>query len=128
VESAVTRLNRRFGREVEGLTREAMTCLLDYDWPGNVRELLNLLEAAFINLPSHRITLMDLPQPFRRRLEEVRELPEKERDRVLSALFATNWNKSKAAEKLQWSRMTLYRKMVKYNISDYRTPGDGDKV
>jgi DNA-binding NtrC family response regulator len=128
VEGAVTRLNRRFGREVEGLTREAMTCLLDYDWPGNVRELLNLLEAAFINLPSHRITLMDLPQPFRRRLEEVRELPEKERDRVLSALFATNWNKSKAAEKLQWSRMTLYRKMVKYNISDYRTPGDGDKV
>jgi DNA-binding NtrC family response regulator len=27
-----------------------------------------------------------------------------------------NWNKSKAAEQLHWSRMTLYRKMAKYHI------------
>jgi DNA-binding NtrC family response regulator len=36
---------------------------------------------------------------------------------VLCALFATKWNKSKAAEKLHWSRMTLYRKMAKYHIA-----------
>jgi len=116
VENILAGLNLRFGREVEGLTEEAMTCFLDYDWPGNVRELINLLEAAFINLPSHRITFMDLPQLFRKRLSEARNLPGKERDRLLSTLYATKWNKSKAAEKLQWSRMTLYRKMSKYNI------------
>jgi DNA-binding NtrC family response regulator len=120
VEGSIARLNRRFGREVEGLTEEAMNCLLDYDWPGNVRELMNLLEASFINLPSRRITFMDLPQLFRSRVREGKDLPGKERDRLLSALFATNWNKSKAAEKLQWSRMTLYRKMTKYRLSDYR--------
>jgi DNA-binding NtrC family response regulator len=32
-----------------------------------------------------------------------------------------NWNKSKAAEQLQWSRMTLYRKMEKYHISGNET-------
>ena len=39
-----------------------------------------------------------------------------ERERVLSALFETNWNKCKAAKQLHWSRMTLYRKMAKYRI------------
>jgi two-component system response regulator HydG/two-component system response regulator AtoC len=59
---------------------------------------------------------MDLPEPFRRRLEETEDLSRSERDKVLSALFATDWNKSQAAQRLQWSRMTLYRKMAKYHI------------
>jgi len=114
---AIGQLNQRFGREVQGLSDEAMGSLLHYDWPGNVREMMNLLEAAFINLPCHRITFMDLPKPFRRRLQETKGMTANERDQVLSALFATNWNKSKAAQKLRWSRMTLYRKMAKYSIS-----------
>ncbi len=44
-------------------------------------------------------------------------LSQDERDRLIAALFHTSWNKTKAAQKLQWSRMTLYRKMVKYGIS-----------
>ena len=35
---------------------------------------------------------------------------------MLQALFETNWNKRLAAQKLHWSRMTLYRKMTKYHI------------
>ena len=113
----IRQFNERFGREVEGFTQEAMASLLRYDWPGNVRELKNVLEATFINLPSQKIAFMDLPKQFQRRLKETEGLPKKERDRVLSALFATNWNKSEAAQKLHWSRMTLYRKMAKYHIS-----------
>ena len=113
----IRKFNQRFGREVKGFTEEALASLLHYDWPGNVRELKNLLEATFINLPSWKITLMDLPKAFQRRLKEAEGLPEKERDRLLSVLFATKWNKSKAAQKLHWSRMTLYRKMAKYHIS-----------
>jgi transcriptional regulator with GAF, ATPase, and Fis domain len=37
---------------------------------------------------------------------------------LLSALSQTNWNKSQAAERLHWSRMTLYRKMAKYHIQE----------
>ena len=44
------------------------------------------------------------------------DLSNGERERVLSALLSTNWNKGKAAQKLHWSRTTLYRKMVKYNL------------
>ena len=39
-----------------------------------------------------------------------------ERQRLLSALFSTNWNVSKAAQHLHWSRMTIYRKLEKYHI------------
>ncbi|MGH8008962.1 MAG: sigma-54 interaction domain-containing protein, partial [Candidatus Binatia bacterium] len=112
----IREMNRRFGREVEGFTDEAHAILLRHDWPGNVRELKNLIEATFINLPPRRISLMDLPEPFRRRLREAEELPRDERDHLLSALFATNWNMSKAAQQLCWSRMTLYRKMAKYHV------------
>ena len=39
-----------------------------------------------------------------------------EREILLYTLSQTNWNKSKAAERLHWSRMTLYRKIAKYRI------------
>lgn len=117
----INELNRRFGRHVEGLTDEALDAMLRYHWPGNVRELKNLLEATFINLPSGKIAFMDLPKVFRMRLKKTEELLKSERDRMLSALFATNWNKSKAAQKLHWSRMTLYRKMYRYNIVEKRS-------
>jgi len=109
-------LNQRYLREVKDLTYEAVDFLLDYDWPGNVRELKNLLEACYMNLDSCKISLLDFPEPFRRRLKELQKLPRGEKEQLLSALLSTNWNKRRAAEKLQWSRMTLYRKMEKFHI------------
>jgi transcriptional regulator with PAS, ATPase and Fis domain len=108
--------NQRFGLEVAGFSDEAFACLARYSWPGNVRELKNLIEATFINRPARRISLADLPDQFRRRLSEATGLPEDERDRLLHVLFATNWNKSQAAQQLHWSRMTVYRKMLKYHL------------
>ncbi len=109
-------MNRQFGQCVEGLTEEVLAFFLRYDWPGNVRELKNLIEAIFINLPPQRITIADLPEQFRKRMRESAELPQDERNQLLQALFATNWNKRLAAQKLHWSRMTLYRKLQKYHI------------
>ena len=88
---------------------------MDYDWPGNIRELKNRLEATFISADA-RVGLKDFPEFFRRQLQENKGKPQDERSRLLSALFDTSWNKTKAAQQLQWSRMTLYRKMVKYGI------------
>jgi len=111
----ISDMNRRFGLAVEGVTEEALAVLLHHDWPGNVRELRNVIEAAFVNRPVSKIALADLPLHFRHRSGISTELPD-ERDQLLGALFATNWNKSQAAQKLNWSRMTLYRKMTKYHV------------
>ena len=110
-------LNNRFGREVEGLTEDALEYLIRYDWPGNIRELKNILEAAFVNISTRRLSFNDLPEHFRNRLIEAKNLSQGEQDILLFTLMSTKWNKSKTAQKLHWSRMTLYRKMEKYHIA-----------
>lgn len=112
----ISYFNQRFGRRVRRVTGEALECFHDYDWPGNVRELKNLLESVFVEGPEQDISLADLPSQFRRRAMELQSVSGDERERLLWALSMTNWNKSKAADKLSWSRMTLYRKMARYKI------------
>jgi DNA-binding NtrC family response regulator len=112
----IRQLNRRFDRQVKGLTPDALDQLRRHDWPGNVRELKNLLEAIYVNLDGQRIDFIDLPDAFRCRLTHPADMPVSERDRLVNVLFATNWNKSRAAERLNWSRMTLYRKLAKYHV------------
>lgn len=113
--------NDSFGLGVTGFSDKAWFCLLKYDWPGNIRELKNLLEATYISAPSTTITFQDLPKPYQQKFCGSAFRPKSERDQVLSALFSTNWNKSRAAQELNWSRMTLYRKMAKYQIVQNRT-------
>ncbi len=114
--------NHRFGRSVRRLSDEAMELLLAYSWPGNVRELKNLLEAIFVDLPSPDTEVAELPSQFRSRYADFQFASGDERARLVWALSATNWNKSKAASSLHWSRMTLYRKMARYHIK----PADRD--
>jgi DNA-binding NtrC family response regulator len=121
VNHAIQKLNYRFNRKVEGLSEEAMTCLFRYGWPGNVRELMNLLEAVYINLPSKPIAYLDLPGSIQKQLKLTASFSRDERKRIVSALLDTHWNKSTAAQKLNWSRMTLYRKLEKYNIIEKRS-------
>jgi transcriptional regulator of acetoin/glycerol metabolism len=65
--------------------------------------------------PARKIVLpADLPACMRR--ADTNGL-DSERDRLIAALSATFWNKTKAAKQLQCSRMTLYRKMIKYDLS-----------
>ncbi len=109
-------LNQRFGRGLEGIADDVWPVLFQHTWPGNVRELKNVLEAACITTSSTHIERADLPQSLVVQCAQDTALRQDERDSLLRALCATNWNKSQAAKKLRWSRMTLYRKMVKYHI------------
>lgn len=120
VQHSIDELNRRFGYDVEGCSPEAWSLLDRYDWPGNVRELKNLLEATYIGLSSSTIVPRDFPEAFHRRLDALDSVEGGERERLIAILSATNWNKSKAAEALHWSRMTLYRKLAKYHLAAAR--------
>ena len=108
--------NDKYGINIKGVTKKALNTLIKYNWPGNVRELKNILEASYINLPSYEIDFSDLPKAFINKINEMESLSDVERDQIISALTEAQWNKSRAADKLKWSRMTLYRKMSKYNI------------
>ena len=119
---AINKLNRRYKRRIQGLTDDALAELMRYSWPGNVRELMNLLEAIYVNPPRNKIGFEHLPLPFRTKLREGRSFTDNERNYIVSALISTKWRKAETARKLNWSRMTLYRKMIKYNIVETRNP------
>jgi len=110
------KFNRLQRLEIVGFSEEALAALTAYDWPGNIRELKNLLEATFIHA-RQKITFNDFPELFRRRLKETGGQSRDERTLLMAALLNTNCNKTKAAQQLHWSRMTLYRKMEKYKIN-----------
>ena len=103
--------NRKYRGQIAGFSSAALRKLQTYDWPGNVRELRNLVEFLFINPSRGRIQVEDLPLPGAQDFEL------KDRQRLMEALASVQWNKSAAARVLKWSRMTLYRKMAKYEIA-----------
>jgi DNA-binding NtrC family response regulator len=118
VDYYIRKLNARFACDVEGLSEETLDSLLQYDWPGNIRELKNVLECVFVNVSGRRIEFIDLPERFREKINSAAHRPENDRERLMSALRSTDWNKTRAAQKLHWSRMTLYRKMAKFGLED----------
>jgi DNA-binding NtrC family response regulator len=111
----IRHFNRHTGQSVEDISPDALDVLTRYEWPGNVRELRNTIEAVFVNRPHQCIDVQDLPD---RIATATWPAAASDRERLMRALTETQWNKSKAAEKLCWSRMTLYRKMLKYGIRD----------
>jgi transcriptional regulator with PAS, ATPase and Fis domain len=112
----VRAMSARTGVQLGPLAPETLGTLTRYVWPGNVRELRNVVEALFIDPPTGLIEPSHLPPNLQRMLGSAEHPSVDERDRILGALVATRWNKSRAADHLHWSRMTLYRKMVKHGI------------
>jgi DNA-binding NtrC family response regulator len=128
IECFLAEFTRKYHRALGGFTPEALECLRGYPWPGNVRELRNLVELAVINVDRDLVRTDDLPAHIRATratsetiagmmgMADTDTLSPDERTRLVSALEATKWNKSRAARELSWSRMTLYRKLAKYQL------------
>ena len=123
MEHFIKSIGPKLGKVIKGIDDEAMNLLMDYDWPGNIRELSNVIERA-INLTSRDVITVDiLPEELRR--TETLVLPQMPLDANKSALEAqlirdclrrNGGNRSRAARELGISRVTLYRKMVKYSL------------
>jgi DNA-binding NtrC family response regulator len=118
VERMVSDLNQRLGRRIEGITPAGIRCLTQHDWPGNVRELKNVIERVFISVEHGRIDADDLSRVLPQRHPPVRAPSRTDELHCLEeTLSMCKGNKSKTAERLNCSRMTLYRKMAKYGLS-----------
>ena len=113
------------GKSISDISTLALQLLLQYDWPGNVRELENAIARAVLlettgvlqagNLPSQLSPVIalesDLSTPM-----AILPLAEIERQTLIHALEATGNNMTQAAQALGIGRVTLYRKLKKYNI------------
>jgi DNA-binding NtrC family response regulator len=131
VDHYLRQFSSRSGCSMPGFSDECLQCLSRYEWPGNIRELKNILENLLLGPVPEQIRAEHLPERFRFLKEQPGDLSKSERDLLLSALVSARWNKSEAAEKLHWSRMTLYRKIAKYGISKGATesiPSGADRA
>jgi DNA-binding NtrC family response regulator len=107
----------RLGDRSRHLSAAALEALLAHDWPGNVRELRNAIESSLVRAESSDILVRDLPVALQPAGAAGSSQASLERRRMLDTLRATAGNKSEAARRLNWSRMTLYRKLMRYRIA-----------
>jgi len=130
--------SRQMGIAEKPIRPDAVDALLRYGWPGNVRELENLIERALVLSEGSAVTLEDLPATLRHQNGatpgSVREevlggrksigvaVDEFERDLIEEALRQTDFNQTRAAERLGTTRRILKYRMDKLGID---APGPG---
>jgi len=106
----------RVGRNIKGLSGEAMDALRSYRWPGNIRELENVMERAVILCESDVLTEKDLAIPEKKETKKAGQLNDVERQTIINALEETGGNQTKASRLLGIDRKTLYLKLKKYGL------------
>ncbi len=128
-EHFLQRFARDHGREVPGITGDAMSKMDAYAWPGNVRELRNVVERLVLLGPADVIRVEDLPNEIRWGRTSSAEagcpfdLPEEgvsldavERGLIQQALDRTGGNQSAAARLLGLTRYQLRYRVDKHNL------------
>ncbi|QDR82264.1 sigma 54-interacting transcriptional regulator [Sporomusa termitida] len=131
----LSKLNREYGRSVQGIADEAAAVLAAYNWPGNVRELENVLGRALINMQFNEYTMLAAHLPplatgagvpaecknpadgsaDGRTLAEI--LAEAERRAIAGVVARYGGNRAEAARHLNISLRSLYYKLEKYGLS-----------
>jgi DNA-binding NtrC family response regulator len=122
VHSFLSRAAARMKKDVRTVSADTMAALMDYRWPGNVRELEHAVERAVILANTTRIRLRDLPPEVTQKTgrhagDETFDLQEQERLSIERALKRFGGNRRKAAEALNISTVTLWRRMKQYSLS-----------
>jgi len=119
----LVRAASRMKKDVKAISADAMSALMAYRWPGNVRELEHAIERAVILANATSIRVRDLPPEVTEKArprpgDETLDLQEQERASIERALQQFGGNRRKAAEALNISTVTLWRKMKRYELAD----------
>jgi DNA-binding NtrC family response regulator/HAMP domain-containing protein len=105
------------GKDIQGLSSEALRVLLNYSWPGNVRELENTIEHAVVLSKAGQVEAWDLPGAIQSVLPASPTLSQREEKALLEILEECGWNKKLAAQRLGISRSTLYLMLKRHKVS-----------
>ena len=118
-ESFISRVRAKTGKNIEGISRQALNALSAYQWPGNVRELINAVEYAFVICKGGEIQAGHLPghitnggaaakapavKPRRRG-----KFTGQDKERIRGALDQAGGRREEAARILGVSRVTLWK-------------------
>jgi len=105
-------------KRVDHISRDTLGQLKRYDWPGNVRELENAIERAVVLSKSRTLNTADFPfletsRPIRTGALSLKEM---EIEYIRDVLQKSDWNITHAAKVLDLNRVTLHKKIKRYNL------------
>jgi two-component system response regulator HydG len=134
------KVSEELNKDLEGFDDEVIQLFLNYSWPGNLREFRNVIRRAGLLTTAGKINSNVLPWEIIGGIQlpasntGESHLPEKsttfsepiglkgaslqaEYDTIMNVLKEVKYNKSKAAEKLNIDRKTLYNKIKAFEES-----------
>ncbi len=131
VRGMVARYGTKYGKRLFGVCPEALRVLEAFPWPGNIRQLENVVQQAVLTSTGSELKLhhlssqvlarveapvatLPLPSGFDGTLRQTREATE--RANILRALEKAGQSRTRAAQMLGVSRVTLYKKMKAYKL------------
>jgi PAS domain S-box-containing protein len=124
IEHFLTRMRRTHGKDIAGLSADALKLLVEHPWPGNVRQLKGVIQYAFVVAERGPIRPEHLPEAAVAQsvpLAAPRPGEEREKASLIEALRQSGGNKSEAARILGISRVTVWNRMRRYGIDLIRS-------
>ena len=114
----------KLGKRIDGLDPRVLDALMAHDWPGNIRQLENSIERGAALCRGNRIQVEDMPIRLREASSAgegatIQSLQEMERTHILSTLERVNGNRKQAAELLQISTTTLWRRLKEFGVEQH---------
>ncbi|MEI7688490.1 MAG: sigma 54-interacting transcriptional regulator, partial [Planctomycetota bacterium] len=124
-----SRFNRKFNKELFDIHPDTFASLESYSWPGNLRQLENVMQHAVLVSSGPMLLPSHLPPVVQDQvsaapmgsapidsdsLHHQRDLIE--RNVIQRALVSNGYSRTRAADALGISRVTLYKKMKKYGL------------
>jgi len=126
IDAFIQKFNARMGKQIVGVSDQALRLLLKHDYPGNIRELENIIEHAFVLCKGDRIDLDCLPKEITEDqkgenpsmpLQEETPFEKAETEVIEKILKKYDGNRIKTAQELGIDRTTLWRKIKKYGLN-----------
>jgi len=133
IDYMVAKFNRLQGKNIAGISRDAMARLMEYDYPGNVRELENIIEQAFVLCKGGMIELHHLPPELRPAVHETSRglgpmsIDAMEKHLIIETLQRHGGNRTEAAQDLGIDMSTLYRKIKYFKVDVPDRDGRGKR-
>jgi transcriptional regulator with PAS, ATPase and Fis domain len=130
VRGLASRFSQKFGKELFAISPEAMAAFEAFPWPGNIRQLENVIQQAVLMSQGPELLWPHLPRLIQDHAEAgfstngapkdslAQSREDVERSTIQRALMKHGYTRSRAANALGISRVTLYKKMKKYGLMD----------
>ncbi len=125
IQNFIQKFNILKGKEIKGISDNALNILMRYNFPGNIRELENVIEFAFVLCRGDIIKTKHLSRDIqdgaikstaREHRSAPPQLDQAEKNAIVAALDRHRGHRGKTAEYLKIDKSTLWRKMKKYGI------------